>query len=83
MIVLRRRELAAAALCLLAAGCSSPDPKLYTICAVGGTTQRGAAKTVLVQQVAVACYLDRTHWLRNFRRGCPPPSSSAAAARWS
>ena len=65
MIALRRRRLAAVALCLLPAACTSPDPKLYTIAAVAGATERGAPKTVLVQQVAVARYLDRTHIVRS------------------
>jgi uncharacterized protein len=65
MTMLRRRRLAAAALCLLPAACSSADPKLYTIAAVSGATEHGTPKTVLVQQVAIARYLDRTHIVRS------------------
>lgn len=65
MIVRRRWGLAAAGFCLLAGACSSADPKLYTIAAVGGATERGAPKTVLVQPVAIARYLDRTHIVRS------------------
>lgn len=65
MIALLRHGPAAAALCLLLAACSSPDPKLYTIASVAGASQRGAPKVVLIEQVTIARYLDRTHIVRS------------------
>ena len=55
------------ALILLAAlaGCGSPDPVLYTIGTASGPAQTGGPRVVLVQQIAVARYLDRSQIVRS------------------
>jgi uncharacterized lipoprotein YmbA len=42
------------------AGCSSPDPVLYTIASVAGPTKIGGPKVVVIERVQVANYLDRS-----------------------
>jgi len=50
---------------LALAACSSPDPVLYTIATASGPAQFGGPKVVLVQQVAVAHYLERSQIVRS------------------
>jgi len=47
------------------AGCSSPDPVLYTIAPVAGPTRTGGPRIILVEQVLVARYLDRSQIVRS------------------
>ena len=47
------------------AGCSSPDPVLYTVAPVAGPTKAGGPKIILVEQVQVARYLDRSQIVRS------------------
>ena len=56
--------LAAAVMAALAA-CSSPEPVLYTIAAAPGAVQTRGPKIVLVQQVAIAHYLQRSQIVRS------------------
>lgn len=53
------------ALAMLLAGCSSPEPVLYTIATAPGPVQAGGPKIVLVQQVAVAHFLERSQIVRS------------------
>jgi uncharacterized protein len=53
------------ALAMLLAGCSSPEPALYTIATAPGPVQAGGPKIVLVQQVAVAHFLERSQIVRS------------------
>jgi uncharacterized protein len=53
-------RLAALGLFTALVGCSSPNPALYTIAPVPGARQGDAPKVVLVQQVAIARYLERS-----------------------
>jgi len=45
--------------------CSSPDPVLYTIAIAPGPVQPAGAKVVLVQQIAVAHFLERSQIVRS------------------
>lgn len=56
--------LLAAAMAALAA-CSSPEPVLYTIAAAPGAVAQHGPKIVLVQQVAIAQYLQRSQIVRS------------------
>lgn len=53
------------ALAMLLAGCSSPEPVLYTIATAPGAVQPGSPKVVLAQQVAVAHFLERSQIVRS------------------
>lgn len=44
----------------LLAACSSPDPKLYTIASLPGTSVSGAPKVVALHSVGIARYLQRS-----------------------
>jgi hypothetical protein len=46
-------------------GCSSPDPNLYTIAGVAGSTHAGAAKVIVLHQIGVARYLERSQIVRS------------------
>lgn len=61
-----------AALAALAgvAACASPNPRLYTIAPVDGPAQAGGPKVVLLQQIGLARYLERSqivHSSENYR----------------
>jgi uncharacterized lipoprotein YmbA len=58
-------QLLAAALILGVAGCSSPNPALYTIAPVPGTAQPGGPRVVRVREVGLARYLDRPEIVRS------------------
>lgn len=60
-----RFALAAAALLAAVAGCSSPDPVLYTVATVRGAAQVAGPRVVLVQQIAVAHFLERSQIVRS------------------
>ncbi len=47
------------------AGCSSPNPNLYTIASVAGPVENGTPKVVLVREIVVARYLERTQIVRS------------------
>jgi uncharacterized protein len=47
------------------AGCSSPDPVLYTIATTPGPVQARGPRVVLVQQVATAHFLERSQIVRS------------------
>ncbi len=53
----------AAALAL--AGCSSPDPVLFTLAPVRGAVYRGGPRVVLLHQIAIAHYLERSQIVRS------------------
>jgi hypothetical protein len=59
------RRLAALALAAALAACSSPNPVLYTVSPVSGAAHASAPKVVVVQQIAVARYLDRSQIVRS------------------
>lgn len=63
--VRRRRALAAATLLVLVTGCSSPNPALYTIAPVPGTPQGPGPKVVVLQQISLARYLERSEIVRS------------------
>jgi uncharacterized lipoprotein YmbA len=50
---------------LMAASCSSPTPKLYTIAPIPGPEQSGTPKVVEVKSVGVAQYLQRSPIVRS------------------
>jgi len=66
---LTRRMAALAALAVLAA-CASPNPLLYTIAPVPGAARAGGPTVVLLQQIGLARYLERSqivHSSENYR----------------
>lgn len=54
-----------ALLLLTLAACSSPDPVLYTVATAPGAVQAGGPRVVLIQQIAVAHYLERSQIVRS------------------
>jgi uncharacterized lipoprotein YmbA len=58
-------RVAALALIVALAACSSPNPALYTIAPVAGAELSGGPKVVLLQQVAVERYLERLQIVRS------------------
>jgi uncharacterized protein len=63
--VRRRHALAAATLLILATGCSSPNPALYTIAPIPGTPRGPGPKVVVLQQISLARYLERSEIVRS------------------
>jgi uncharacterized protein len=61
----RCRAVAAAALLVLATGCSSPNPALYTIAPVAADPQGRGPKVVVLQQISLARYLERSEIVRS------------------
>jgi uncharacterized lipoprotein YmbA len=59
------RRLGAAGLLLALFACSSPNPNLYTIAPMPGTTQPGGPKVVALRQVSLARYLERSQIVRS------------------
>jgi uncharacterized lipoprotein YmbA len=57
--------LAAAGLVAALGACTSPDPVLYTLAAAPGATQIAGPRVVLVQQVAIAHFLERSQIVRS------------------
>lgn len=56
----------------LLAGCTSPNPNLYTIAPVPGTVVASAPKVILLREIGLARYLDRPEIVRsseNYRLG--------------
>lgn len=63
---LRGATLTVATLCIaMLAACSSPDPVLYTIATAPGSVQARSPRVVLVQQIAVAHFLERSQIVRS------------------
>src|SRR5271157_6590112 len=62
---LRRFRLAALVVAGAIAACASPDPVLYTIATAPGAVQTAGPKVVLVQQIAVAHFLERSQIVRS------------------
>jgi uncharacterized lipoprotein YmbA len=60
-----RRPLWGLVLLAAIAGCASPDPVLYTIAPAPGPTVGGAPRVVVVQQIALARYLERSQIVRS------------------
>jgi len=56
---------ATAGVLLLLSGCSSPTPVLYTIAPISGTARSGSPQVVVLRQIAVARYLERTQIVRS------------------
>jgi uncharacterized lipoprotein YmbA len=61
----RRFRLAALGFVAALAACASPDPALYTIAPVQGGPQNSGPKVVLLQQVGLARYLERSQIVRS------------------
>ena len=53
-------RLTAGALIVLLAACASPNPTLYTIAPVSGSEHRNAPKVILLQQLGLERYLERS-----------------------
>jgi uncharacterized protein len=58
-------RLAALAMAAALAACSSPDPVLYTLAPASGAVQSGGPRVVLVQQIAIAHFLERSQIVRS------------------
>ena len=63
--VRRRHALAAATLLILATGCSSPNPALYTIAPIPGEPRGPGPKVVVLQSISLARYLERSEIVRS------------------
>jgi uncharacterized protein len=63
--VFRPFRLAALVIAGAFAACSSPDPVLYTISTAPGTVLPAGPKVVLVQQIAIARFLERSQIVRS------------------
>jgi uncharacterized protein len=61
----RSRRFVVAALMLLPAACSSPNPSLYVLAPVAGTTYSGAPKVIELRAIAIAHYLERSQIVRS------------------
>jgi uncharacterized protein len=63
--MLRPAVLAALGLALALAACSSPDPVLYTLAPAQGAVYGGGPRVVLLHQIAIAHYLERSQIVRS------------------
>jgi uncharacterized lipoprotein YmbA len=61
----RRRTITVLASSAALAACSSPSPKLYTVAPVQGAVHSGAPKVILLQQISLARYLERSQIVRS------------------
>jgi uncharacterized protein len=61
----RRFRLAALAIASVLAACSSPDPTLFTLAPAAGAVYGGGPKVVLLHQIAIAHYLERSQIVRS------------------
>jgi uncharacterized protein len=59
------RRTALFALAALPAACSSPNPTLYVLAMVPGTTHKGAPKVIKLRAIAIAHYLERSQIVRS------------------
>ena len=60
----RRAAIAGLAAAALSA-CASPNPNLYTLATLPGETRTGAPKLIVVQEVGIARYLERSQIVRS------------------
>jgi uncharacterized protein len=60
-----RRPLLGLATAAALAGCTSANPVLYTIAPMRGPVETGAPRVIVVRQVAIARYLDRSEIVRS------------------
>ena len=60
-----RRWLGAAGLATALAACSSPNPVLYTIAPVKGAEHNGGPRVILLQQIGLERYLERSQIVRS------------------
>jgi uncharacterized protein len=58
-------RLAALAMAALLAACTSPDPVLYTLAPAAGAVHSGGPRVVLLQQIAIAHFLERSQIVRS------------------
>jgi hypothetical protein len=61
----RRFGIAVCVLMVTLVACSAPSPKLYTIAPVDGATQSNGPKVILLQQIGLARYLERSQIVRS------------------
>jgi uncharacterized lipoprotein YmbA len=59
------RTLALLASLVALSACASPNPRLYTIASVNGAVHTGGPTVVVLQQVAIARYLERSQFVRS------------------
>jgi uncharacterized lipoprotein YmbA len=59
------RRAALLALAALPAACSSPNPTLYVLAPVPGTTRKGAPHTVALRAISIPHYLERSQIVRS------------------
>jgi uncharacterized lipoprotein YmbA len=64
-ILPRPWSMALLALIAVFAACSSPNPTLYTVASVDGPAQSGGPKVVVLQQIGLARYLERSQIVRS------------------
>jgi uncharacterized protein len=58
-------RLAALGMAALLAACTSPDPVLYTLAPAVGAVHSGGPRVVLLQQIAIAHFLERSQIVRS------------------
>jgi uncharacterized protein len=63
--VQRLWRLAIVPLLVAISACSTPNPTLYTIAPVEGAVRSGAPKVILLQQIGLARYLERSQIVRS------------------
>ena len=61
----RHWRMSVLAVMMVLGACSAPPPALYTIAPVDGATQNDGPKIILVQQIALARYLERSQIVRS------------------
>lgn len=61
----RRWRMAVLTVAAAFAACSSPPPTLYTLAPAEGVTQSGGPKVILLQQIGLARYLERSQIVRS------------------
>ncbi|HET7882285.1 MAG TPA: PqiC family protein [Acetobacteraceae bacterium] len=64
-MIVGRRSFFAAGIATALAACSSPNPALYTIAPVNGTEHTGGPKVILLQQIGLERYLERSQIVRS------------------
>jgi uncharacterized protein len=60
-----RRGLTGLVMAAALAGCTSPNPALYTIAPASGPVESGTPRVVVLRQIAIARYLDRSEIVRS------------------
>ena len=63
--MMRRRALIGLAATVALAACASPNPRLYTIASVPGPVVGGGPKVVLLREIGLARYLERSQIVRS------------------